>query len=75
MNSEITQEKSRIILHKKNQKEKVPSKEVKIWRGLDKKTYKYMLTNRYYPDKILSQNQLEFMVFLRDQRNKTVATA
>ena len=43
MKSEIIQEKPRAVLHKKNQKEKEPSKEVWIWRGLDKNTYKYML--------------------------------
>jgi hypothetical protein len=72
MKSEITQEKPRAVLHKKNQKEKEPSKEVWIWRGLDKNTYKYMLTNKYYPDKILIQNNLEFLVELRKTR---VATA
>jgi hypothetical protein len=72
MKSEITQKEPRTILHKVNQKEKNPSKEVLVWRGLDKKTYNYMLTNRYYDDKILVQNNLEFLVDLRKTR---VATA
>jgi hypothetical protein len=72
MKSEITQKEPRTILHKVNQKEKNPSKKVLVWRGLDKKTYNYMLTNRYYDDKILVQNNLEFLVDLRKTR---VATA
>lgn len=64
----ITQEKAEIILHKRNAKEVKPSKKVALWRGMDKKTYKYILSNRYYPDIILVRNSLEFMVDLRKQR-------
>lgn len=65
MYSEITQEKPRQVRHKVNHKELVPSKSVNIWRGLSRKIYKYILTNRYYDDKILVRNELDFMIDLR----------
>lgn len=75
MKSEITGTKPRTILHKKNHKEKNPTKEVLIWRGLDIKTYKYILTNKYYPDILLIQNGLDYIVALKQQRNSPVAPA
>ncbi len=68
MYSEITQTEPRKIHHKANQKELVPSKLVHIWRGLDRRTYKYILTNRYYDTKILERNDLGFMIDLKKQR-------
>lgn len=64
----ITQEKASVIYHKRNAKEVKPSKKVPLWRGMDKKTYKYILSNKYYPDIILSRNSLEFMIDLKNQK-------
>lgn len=68
----ITQEKPREIYHRQNPKEVVPSKKILLWRGIDNKTAKYLLTNRYIDDKLLTQNGLEWIV---EQRKARVATA
>ena len=78
MKSEIYREETRTVEHRKNQKAKIGDKgniKVPIFRGLDIKTYKYLLTNRYYPDKILIRNELEFIVERRNTRFNRVATA
>ena len=78
MKSEIIEEETRTIEHRRNQKAKIGDKgniKVPIFRGLDIKTYKYMLTNRYYDDKILVRNELEFLVERRNSRFNRVATA
>ena len=54
----IVQEEPRVVLHKVNPKSKEPNKETPIWRGIDKKLLKYILSNRYYPVKILEQNPI-----------------
>lgn len=61
MKSQIIKEKPRVVMHKVNQKDKLKLKEVNIWRGLDQKTVKYILTNKYYPVKILELNDLSFL--------------
>lgn len=71
MKSEIIKEETRTVEHRKNQKAKIGDKsniKVPIFRGLDTKTYKYMLSNRYYPDIILTRNGLEFLVEKRNQK-------
>ena len=78
MKSQITQEQTRTIEHRRNQKAKkgdARNINVPIFRGLDIKTYKYILNNRYFPVKILLQNQLEHMIDLHNKKySKPVAT-
>lgn len=68
MKNEIIQSKPSIAMHKKNSKEKEPSKKVFVWRGIDKKTYNYMLTNRYYDATILTRNNLQLIVDLKNTK-------
>lgn len=73
MNNEIIETKPRVIKHRKYCSEDSPTKEVNIWRGMDRKTYNYILHNRYYDDNILIRNGLYYLVKARQERS--VATA
>ncbi len=89
MKSEIIKEQTRTVMHKINAAAKEPTKNVPIFRGLDIKTYKYILSNKYYPDSILNGTDMEFLVGARklkfaefqkrqnliDRLSKNVATA
>lgn len=71
MKSEIIKKETTSVEHRKNQKAKVGDKgniKIPIFRGIDIKTYNYMLRNRYYDDKILIRNELEFIVDKRKER-------
>jgi hypothetical protein len=71
MKSEIIREETRTVEHRKNQKAKLGDKSnirVPIFRGLDTKTYNYILRNRYYPDRLLIRNELEIIFERRKAR-------
>jgi hypothetical protein len=70
MKTTIIQEETRTIEHRRNQKAKKGDKgniRVPLFRGLDTATYNYMLRNKYYSDRILTQNNLGFLI---EQRKK-----
>jgi hypothetical protein len=61
MNSVIIKNETTTIKHKKNAASKTPEVSVPIFRGMDLKTFKYILQNRYYPDTLISLIGLDYI--------------